>query len=1235
MLVEPLAYNQHISGVWGARVLEPSSSDVLQRDHSLADPATLTRVSQARRELAAAVLRRYLAMAAAGYTHFVHLVVVDEAVGRVRVRRYEEMSRRGQSPCMSEARYRDLISCLPLEWVAILDSASALLRTRLDEGKPCGLADLARTYPLAEGVWVRLPSGLVTHVGKMGVIPDTGWAVSPTGRLVAGPDGEDEGWVDRELVEEAIVWSTVWCAHSKADEEQETRRVARAGRGRARDELVYGGVYALPEILGGLSSRVVGAVHAGHWALTYAPTDRTRPCVPFVGVDVSHLYGMQLSRAHVVPRTLREGAVSETSTSWLDALDHPTATPSEIRLAAFGLVSEGELPRWTQECHWRTLIDAWPIGNGRCQKRGDSSQLCEICWRMGHGEGLTRDGMLSQFRETTRHVRLDCPYAMAVIDTVARAVAGVVGAPVSEQRDAADLLREVGAAMVTGFRGTASCGTPFGVVVAELSRVLMERQRHNACGGVLDCCPNAAYQRVRAAVERVLQLSWREAQRQERAILMWLEEVPEEDTPTTRWLKRWAGFYTDVRGSMELAFPATRADVLGGAVPVQEDGVRVLAGLTVCGTHVRLDVRAATALSAQPIGVLSPPACVLTDDAARAPQSAPPEVLRAGVLTVYVDGSGDAAGGWGVVVVEGGRGTLDRHVGARLRAEFYGPLVLDVAAPPFMGADRATNNTAELTALAEGLAYLREVDASTGPALLRPDSEYAIGIATGLSLPTTNRVLAQRVRRMWQDEEERRGGQLWALHVRGHSSNTWNHRADRGAARGALGFVCGVGERWASWPPLPGRVLRAHEVSTAQRVMRAQHAFGVLAVPVPVGGEVVASAHLDTRLACLEHCLQHEHGPQVGTARRRVRAAHRLLSDPARQRTEAERLVAAGLKPVTSELECPINVRAMRSYVQRAGAGADIMQYDKRGKSLGTLREQAQRFLRRLGTRSTVRIAYQHSLLGAELVAAGFVVASREYAQPGQLDPFRLPRALREVAFARRGSDMDDSASYPRACLNVFRAGQAHARQFLSGPNREAILAEVGMHFFGPRVPAKERRKHTKQLFNALDNDGELRGWLVAHDLAVPPPPAFELPDGTVFGLQAYIDSRATLTAEFKMLMPEMNAFVASWLRARDDPRVVTHERTAKSYFLQEAEGLSRWAKVMWARLRGDVRVTNLQHDGVIADLPDGMTVAVAEAQMAVACEAVLGYAQPVERKDLGEGVAGSDASDIDDAGGG
>ena len=98
--------------------------------------------------------------------------------------------------------------------------------------------------------------------------------------------------------------------------------------------------------------------------------------------------------------------------------------------------------------------------------------------------------------------------------------------------------------MVTGFRGGGTTEGPFGLVVAELSRVLMERQRRNAVGGALDCCPDAAYRRVRAAVAEGLRLSWREAQRDERAILMWLDEIPEEDTPTQRWLKLWAGFFT-------------------------------------------------------------------------------------------------------------------------------------------------------------------------------------------------------------------------------------------------------------------------------------------------------------------------------------------------------------------------------------------------------------------------------------------------------------------------------------------------------------------------------------------------------------------------------------------------------------------------------------------------------------------------------------------------------------------
>jgi hypothetical protein len=68
-------------------------------------------------------------------------------------------------------------------------------------------------------------------------------------------------------------------------------------------------------------------------------------------------------------------------------------------------------------------------------------------------------------------------------------------------------------------------------------------------------------------------------------------------------------------------------------------------------------------------------------------------------------------------------------------------------------------------------------------------------------------------------------------------------------------------------------------------------------------------------------------------------------------------------------------------------------------KGRGTLHERACKFIQSLNNgKATVRIAYWHSLLGAELIAAGFVVDSREYACPGIADPFRLPRLLRNLA---------------------------------------------------------------------------------------------------------------------------------------------------------------------------------------------------------------------------------------------
>lgn len=690
---------------------------------------------------------------------------------------------------------------------------------------------------------------------------------------------------------------------------------------------------------------------------------------------------------------------------------------------------------------------------------------------------------------------------------------------------------------------------------------------------------------------------------------MWLQEVPEHDTPTQRWKTAWAGWVREAGSGVTLALPLTRSLVIGDHDPAPPLSVVVTTALQVNGRYVRLRMAVAPVLGPIAIGTLLPPATVFELPPPPAAQP-PPELLRAGILSIYTDGSGEADGGWGVVVVHGGRGT-QTDATARHRATFYGPITLLPTAPPFLGAERGTNNVAELTAFAEALVYLRDVEGSTAPAIIRPDSTYARDVTLGAVTVSANCSLARRVRQLWLHEVARRGGQLWALHVKAHSSNKWNSAADRAAARGALGEARGVGARWADWPPLPPRNPRAHEVSESVRVLRATHVFGVLAIPVPVGVHLTPPDQIEVCTRAILLRLSQDTGPHAPQAINRVRAARTLLLDASRQRAEALRLIREGLQPTTRVLTCPVNVAAMRRYIREAGPDADAPRAD----GLGTLRERARDFLRALGHNTVVRITYHHCRLGAALVAAGFICAAREYARRGDVDPFRLPRALREVAFAGRGHDLDDSASYPRACLDVFQSGREQSRLFLT--HREQVLAEVGLFFLGPHVSAPVRRKAAKDLFNALDNDGSLEAWERRQGCpAMMQMPPFAVgTDGEVFSLRAYQDSRRALTGEFTRRMPTLVTFVRAWLALHKPDNEHKFALTAKSFFLQEAEGLSRAAKLAWSRLRGAGEITSLQHDGVVMVLSQGVTPTDACAALTEVCTAALGYAQPVEEK--------------------
>lgn len=58
---------------------------------------------------------------------------------------------------------------------------------------------------------------------------------------------------------------------------------------------------------------------------------------------------------------------------------------------------------------------------------------------------------------------------------------------------------------------------------------------------------------------------------------------------------------------------------------------------------------------------------------------------------------------------------------------------------------------------------LRDADGSTGPAVIRPDSKYAMDLATGMSVPHENVALARRLRRRFLGDSTRQRDEVQRL----------------------------------------------------------------------------------------------------------------------------------------------------------------------------------------------------------------------------------------------------------------------------------------------------------------------------------------------------------------------------------------------------------------------------------------------------------------------------------------
>ena len=99
-----------------------------------------------------------------------------------------------------------------------------------------------------------------------------------------------------------------------------------------------------------------------------------------------------------------------------------------------------------------------------------------------------------------------------------------------------------------------------------------------------------------------------------------------------------------------------------------------------------------------------------------------------------------------------------------------------------------TSNLAEFVGFTRAVNWAHANRLAQGKSVcIRYDSMYAAHIATGLWKAKKHKPMAAAARQAWARLKRSREGQAWMAHVKGHTGNQWNERADRLAAQGRGG----------------------------------------------------------------------------------------------------------------------------------------------------------------------------------------------------------------------------------------------------------------------------------------------------------------------------------------------------------------------------------------------------------------------------------------------------------------
>ena len=186
-------------------------------------------------------------------------------------------------------------------------------------------------------------------------------------------------------------------------------------------------------------------------------------------------------------------------------------------------------------------------------------------------------------------------------------------------------------------------------------------------------------------------------------------------------------------------------------------------------------------------------------------------------IEIYTDGSclgnnnvsvNKCPAGWGFLAVP----LTDASSGPiRVLTEMYGPVVLDKDSPFYLGATVGSNNTGELTAMVEAFHWLTALEKhfgnsataerKAGRVIIRGDSTYAMKSISGEYNGAKNKELIATARdvllRLEALRRLRGAPAVQFQHVKGHSADVFNDRADVLANFGSAGKQCSTGRYYS------------------------------------------------------------------------------------------------------------------------------------------------------------------------------------------------------------------------------------------------------------------------------------------------------------------------------------------------------------------------------------------------------------------------------------------------------